>query len=120
MVRCIVDSAKSGNHSTADDENMFMMSRRDLLPGLIAGAAGFGLLSKRAFAFYYEELTPDQKALLAAACRPAADSHANLIANARQDLLQRIAAGQLPANASEQVGCPICGCNFVVTADASN
>jgi hypothetical protein len=97
-----------------------MKTRRDMLLGLTAGAAGFGLLSGRAFAFYYEELTPDQKALLAAACRPAADNHASLIAGARQDLLQRIAAGTLPANASERVGCPICGCNFVVTADGTN
>ena len=97
-----------------------MKTRRDMLLGLVAGAAGFGLLSNRAFAFYYEELTPDQKALLAAACRPAADNHANLIATARQDLLKRIGQGLLPANASEQVGCPICGCNFVVTADGTN
>jgi hypothetical protein len=91
-----------------------------MLLGLTAGAAGFGLLSDRAVAWYTDELTPDQKALLAAACRPAADNHANLVANARQDLLQRIAAGQLPADASEQVGCPICGCSFVVTADSTN
>jgi hypothetical protein len=97
-----------------------MKSRRDALLGLIAGAAGFGLLSTRAFAWYTDELTPEQKALMAAACRRAADNHANLVASARQDLLQRIAAGQLPANASEQVGCPICGCNFVVTADGTN
>ena len=31
----------------------------------------------------------------------------------RQDLLQRIAHGPLPASASEQVGCPLCGCTFV-------
>jgi hypothetical protein len=97
-----------------------MKSRRDTLLGLVAGAAGFGLLSTRAFAWYTDELTPEQKALMAAACRPSADSHASLIANARQDLLQRIAAGQLAATASEQVGCPICGCNFVVTADGTN
>ena len=97
-----------------------MKSRRDALLGLIAGAAGFGLLSTRAFAWYTDELTAEQKALMAAACRPAADNHANLVASARQDLLQRIAAGQLPADASEQVGCPICGCNFVVTADGTN
>ena len=97
-----------------------MKTRRDALLGLVAGAAGFGLLSNRAFSFYYEVLTPDQKALLAAACRPAADNHASLIASARQDLLQRITLGQLPANASEQVGCPICGCNFVVAADGTN
>jgi hypothetical protein len=97
-----------------------MNTRRDMLLGLVAGAAGFGLLSNRAFAWYYEELTPNQAAAMAAACRPSADNHAGLIATARQDLLQRIAQGSLPADASEQVGCPICGCNFVVTADGTN
>ena len=97
-----------------------MTTRRDMLLGLVAGAAGFGLLSNRAFAWYYEELTPGQAAALASACRPSADSHASLIATARQDLLQRIAQGSLPAGASEQVGCPICGCSFVVTADGTN
>jgi hypothetical protein len=97
-----------------------MKTRRDALLGIVAGAAGFGLISNRAFAWYYDELTPDQKALMAAACRPTADNHATLIATTRQDLLKRISQGLLPANASEQVGCPICGCNFVVTADATN
>jgi hypothetical protein len=97
-----------------------MKTRRDMLLGLVAGAAGFGLVSNRAFAWYYDELTADQKALMAAACRPAADNQATLITAARQDLLTRIGQGLLPANASEQVGCPICGCNFVVTADGTN
>ncbi|HEY3147934.1 MAG TPA: hypothetical protein VGJ75_16375 [Dongiaceae bacterium] len=97
-----------------------MKTRRDMLLSVVAGVGGFGLLSSRAFAWYTDELTPEQKALMAAACRPSADNHVGLIAAARQDLLQRIAAGQLPANASEQVGCPICGCNFVVTADSTN
>lgn len=96
------------------------MTRREMLLGLVAGAAGFAVLSKRAFAWYYEEATPDQAALMAAACRPAADNHAGLIAAARQDLLQRIRQGALPSGASEQVGCPICGCTFVVTADGTN
>ena len=91
-----------------------------MLLGFLAGAAGFGLLSSRAWAWSPEELPPGQKALMATACRAAADSHAKLIAAARQDLLQRIAQGLLPANASEQVGCPICGCGFVVTADTAN
>jgi hypothetical protein len=97
-----------------------MKTRRDILLGLVAGAAGFGLLSGRASAWNSEELTPDQKALMAAACRPSADNRAGLIATARQDMLKRIGQGLLPANASEQVGCPICGCNFVVTADGTN
>lgn len=101
-----------------------MKTRRELLLGLVAGAAGFGLLSSRAFAWYYEELTPDQAAAFAAACRAAPSSapenHAGLIATARQDLVQRIAKGLLPAGASEQVGCPVCGCSFLVTADGAN
>ncbi|HET6160665.1 MAG TPA: hypothetical protein VFE34_20130 [Dongiaceae bacterium] len=97
-----------------------MKYRREILLGLVAGAAGLGFVSNRAFAWYYDELTPDQAATLAAACRLRADSHARLITNARQDLLQRITKGMLPTGASEQVGCPICGCTFVVTADGTN
>jgi hypothetical protein len=101
-----------------------MRTRRDTLLGLVAGAAGLGLLSSRAFAWYLEELTPDQAAAIAAACRAtpvgAPENHAGLIASARQELLQRIAKGMLPPGASEQVGCPVCGCSFVVTADGAN
>lgn len=101
-----------------------MTTRRDMLLGLVAGAAGFGVLSSRAFAWYTEEVTPGMAASMAAACRlspnNSADNHAGLIAATRQDLLQRIAQGALPAGASEQVGCPICGCSFVVTADGTN
>lgn len=101
-----------------------MKSRRELLLGMVAGAVGSGLLTGRALAWYEEELTPDQAAALAArACRatPAGkpEDHAGLIAGARQDLLQRIGKGLLPAGASEQVGCPVCGCSFVVTADGA-
>jgi hypothetical protein len=101
-----------------------MKTRREILLGLVAGVAGFGVLSRRAVAWYYEELTPGQAAALASACRSpshySTDDHAGLVANARQDLLRRIAQGRLPADASEQVGCPLCGCSFVVTADGIN
>jgi hypothetical protein len=102
-----------------------MKTRRDILLGLVAGAAGFEVFSSSAFAWYYEELTPGQAAALAAAaCRAAPgrapENHAGLIASARQDLLQRIAKGVLPAGSSERVGCPVCGCSFVVTADGIN
>lgn len=101
-----------------------MRTRRDMLLGLMAGAAGFGFISSRASAWYYEELTPDQAAAFAAACRAAPanapENHAGLIASARQRLVQRIAKGMLPAGASEQVGCPVCACAFTVTADATN
>ncbi len=101
-----------------------MKSRRELLLGVVAGAVGFGLFSSRAFAWYNEELTPDQAAaLVAGACRVTAGSapedHAELIASARQALFQRIARGELPAGSSEQVGCPLCGCSFTVTADGA-
>jgi hypothetical protein len=101
-----------------------MKSRRELLLGMVAGAVGSGLLSGRASAWYYEELTPDQAAALAAgACRVTAGSapedHAALIAGARQTLLQRIASGALAPGSSEQVGCPLCGCSFTVTADGA-
>lgn len=100
-----------------------MKSRREMLLGMVAGAVGSGLLSGRVLAWYEEELTPDQAAALAAArvCRaaPTPENHAGLIATARQALLQRIASGVLPAGSSEQVGCPMCGCAFVVTADGA-
>jgi hypothetical protein len=101
-----------------------MTTRREMLLGLVAGAAGFGLLSGRADAWYVEDMTPEQAAALAAgACRVTAgtapEDHAALIATARQTLLQRIASGVLPAGSSEQVGCPLCGCTFTVTADGT-
>jgi hypothetical protein len=101
-----------------------MTSRREMLLGLVAGAAGFGLFSGRAHAWYVEEMTPEQDAAFAAgACRvtsgTAPADHAALIANARRTLLQRIASGALPAGSSEQVGCPLCGCSFTVTADGA-
>ena len=101
-----------------------MKSRRELLLGMVAGAVGAGLLSSRAYAWYVEEMTPEQAAAFSAgACRvtsgTAPADHAALIANARQTLLQRIANGALPPGSSEQVGCPLCGCTFTVTADGA-
>jgi hypothetical protein len=101
-----------------------MKSRRELLLGMVAGVAVSAVLSGRASAWYEEELTPDQAAALAAgACRltvgSAPEDHTALIAGARQALLQRIASGALPMSASEQVGCPLCGCSFTVTADGT-
>jgi hypothetical protein len=100
-----------------------MKTRRDLLLGLVAGAAGFGMLSGRAGAWSVEEMSPSTAAAYAAACRrPSAakqsgEDHNSLIASARQDLVQRIKQGLLPAGATEQVGCPVCGCSFVVSAN---
>jgi hypothetical protein len=101
-----------------------MKSRRELLLGLVAGVAGFSLMPRHAVAWYVEELTPEQADALAAACRAAPagapENHVGLIATARRHLLQRIARGLLPADSSEQVGCPVCGCSFVVTADGAH
>lgn len=101
-----------------------MKSRREVLLGMVAGAVGAGLLSSRAYAWYVEDMTPEQAAAFSAgACRvtsgTAPADHAALIANARQALLQRIANGALPVGSSEQVGCPLCGCTFTVTADGA-
>jgi hypothetical protein len=95
-----------------------MNTRRAALLGMVAGLAGSSLLSRAAGAFSVEEMAPGTANAFAAACRPAS-GHAGLIAAARKDLLARIAGGNLPAGASEQVGCPICGCNFTVTADGA-
>lgn len=96
-----------------------MKTRRAvLLSGLAVGLTGSALLPRRAGAFSLEEMTPDAAAAFDAACQPVA-AHAGLIAAARDELLSRIASGQLPAGASERVGCPICGCTFTVTVDGA-
>lgn len=94
-----------------------MMTRRGMLFGTIGGLAGAGLLSRATQGFVIEEMPADVSNALAAACRPTADNHTALLKSTRDDLLARIAKGLLPAGASEQVGCPICGCNFIVSAD---
>lgn len=95
-----------------------MRTRRAALLGMIAGCAGSAVLSRGAGAFVLEEMAPGTSAAFDAACRPASD-HAGLIATARKDLLARIAGGLLPAGSSEQIGCPVCGCSFMVTADGA-
>ena len=95
-----------------------MSTRRAALLGMVTGLAGAALSPRLAAAFSFEEMAPETAAAFDAACRPASD-HAGLIAAARDDLLARIASGQLPAGASEQVGCPICGCSFTVSADGA-
>lgn len=95
-----------------------MNTRRAALLGMVAGIAGSAVLPRIASAFQFDELPPDAAAAFDAACRPASD-HAGLLRSARSDLLARIAKGLLPAGASEQVGCPVCGCSFTVTADGA-
>ncbi len=99
-----------------------MNTRRAALLGMVSGIAGSALLPRGAAAFFVEEMSPEAAAAFDAACRPASDQtgdHAGLIAATRDDLLARIAKGLLPAGASEQVGCPVCGCSFTVTADGA-
>lgn len=96
-----------------------MITRRAMLLGTIGSLGAAALLSRVAQAFVIEEMPAHISNALAAACRPTADNHSALLKSARDDLLARIAKGLLPAGASEQVGCPICGCNFVVTADGA-
>ncbi len=96
-----------------------MMTRRAMLLGTLSGFAGVVMLSRAGQAFVIEEMPAHVSDALAAACRPTADNHATLLKSTRDDLLARIAKGLLPAGASEQVGCPMCGCNFVVTVDGA-
>jgi hypothetical protein len=95
-----------------------MSTRRAALLGMVAGMAASAILPRGVRAFSFEDLPADAAAAFDAACGPATD-HAGLIAAARQDLLARIAKGLSPAGASEQVGCPTCGCSFTVTADGA-
>ena len=94
-----------------------MKTRRALLLGMVGSFAGSTLFASSGRAFVIEEMPPHVADALTAACRPLADDHAGLLSVARGDLVARIAQGLLPAGASEQVGCPVCGCSFVVTAD---
>lgn len=99
-----------------------MKTRRAALFGMAAGLAGSAILPPGANALFFDEMSPDTAAAFDAACRPAPDGtgdHAGLLSAARTDLLARIAKGLLPAGASEQVGCPVCGCSFTVTADGA-
>lgn len=99
-----------------------MKTRRAALLGMAAGVAGTAILSRGVRAFSVEEMAPDAAAAFDAACRPASNAssdHAGLIATARKHLLAQIAGGQVPADASETVGCPVCGCSFTVTADGA-
>jgi len=51
--------------------------------------------------------------------RRAGSDHSQLIASVRATLKGEIANGTASANAEQVVVCPICGCRFIVTADAS-
>ena len=95
------------------------MTRRAMLLGTLSGFAGTMPLSRAGQAFVIEEMPAHVANALAPACRPRAEGHAALLKSTRDGLLARIAKGLLPAGARERVGCPVCGCSFVVTADGA-
>ena len=98
-----------------------MLTRRRLLSGIALGGLTAGLIPGRASALDLEPMPKPVADVMALACRPnSMADHAALIGDAQAIMRREIAAGQLPANARQIVTCPICGCSFTVTADASN
>ena len=98
-----------------------MLTRRKLLSGIAVGGLAAGLAPRGAAALDLEPMPKPVADIMALACRPnSAGDHAALISDAQAIMRREIAAGQLPANARQIVTCPICGCSFTVTADASN
>ncbi len=103
-----------------------MLNRRQLMTGAAFGGAaaviGVAALPRSAAAFTIEPMTAPVKSAFALACKtPAAagGDHVAMIADAQSLLKQEIASGAAKADAVEVVVCPICGCRFTVTADAS-
>jgi len=103
-----------------------MFNRRQLMTGAAFGgaAAALGAFArpKAAAAFSLEPMPDPVKAAYALACKtPAASGgdHAALIADAQTLLKKEIASGAVKADQVEVVVCPICGCRFTVSADAS-
>jgi len=97
-----------------------MLSRRQLLIGSVFGGMAAALGSRAASAFSIETTPRFAANAFALACKPLSGSdHGSLFASAQAMLKDEIARGVLPASAREVVICPICGCRFIVTADAS-
>lgn len=102
-----------------------MLNRRQLMTGAaLGGVAAIGTVAgaRAAAAFTIEPMTTPVKSAFALACKtPAAagGDHVAMIADAQNLLKQEIASGAAKADAVEVVVCPICGCRFTVTADAS-
>jgi hypothetical protein len=97
-----------------------MLTRRRLLSGAawggLAALAGAG----RARALTIEPMPAPVSQAYALACKsPSLSEHAMLIADARSALKRQIASGAAKPDAVEFVVCPICGCRFTVSADAS-
>jgi len=98
-----------------------MLTRRKLLSGIALGGLMGGLAARPAAAFTTEPMPKHVADIMALACKPGGNAgHAELIHDAQLILRRDIAAGLLPANTKQIVVCPICGCSFTVTADASN
>ena len=103
-----------------------MLNRRQLMTGAAfsgaAAAIGVAVLPRSAAALTIEPMTEPVKAAFALACKtPAASGgdHVAMITEAQTLLKQEIASGTAKADTVEVVVCPICGCRFTVTADAS-
>ncbi|HSY86574.1 MAG TPA: hypothetical protein VLA85_08385 [Verrucomicrobiae bacterium] len=103
-----------------------MLNRRQLMTGAAFGGAavtiGTVIGSRAAAALTIEPMTAPVKAAFALACKTPAASvgdHVAMIADAQTLLKQEIASGAAKADTVEVVVCPICGCRFTVTADAS-
>jgi len=97
-----------------------MLTRRALLSG--AALAGLGAFAgaRSAGAFTIEPMPGPVKSIYALACKsPSLGDHALLIADAQSALKREIASGAAKPDAVEVVVCPICGCRFTVSADAS-
>ena len=103
-----------------------MLNRRQLMTGAAFGSAavaiGTVVGARTAAAFTIEPMTAPVKSAFALACKtPAASGgdHVAMIADAQSLLKKEIASGAAKADTVEVVVCPICGCRFTVTADAS-
>jgi hypothetical protein len=98
-----------------------MLTRRKLLSGIALGGLATGLAARPAAAFTTEPMPKHLADVMALACTSGNSAeHAQLVEDAQLILRRDIAAGLLPANTKQIVVCPICGCSFTVTADASN
>ena len=99
-----------------------MLTRRQLMTGAAVGGLAAVLGGRRAAALTLEPMPAPVQQAYAFACKsPAASGgdHAALIADAQSTLKREIASGAAKSDAVGVVVCPICGCRFTVTADAS-
>jgi hypothetical protein len=97
-----------------------MLSRRQLMTGAAFGGLAVALGARRALALTTEPMPAPVQAAYALACKPlAGGDHAALISGSQAELRRGIATGAAAADTVEVVVCPICGCRFTVTADAS-